>query len=63
YLRDGGYYFAISDYLDEKLTGEIFTKGSWGVSSITNYRKRYKFSGNINLSYMVTKKPASSTSP
>lgn len=55
YLRDGGYYFAISDYLDQKLTGEIFTKGSWGVSSITNYRKRYKHSGNINLSYMVTK--------
>ena len=56
YLRDGGYYFAISDYLDEKITGEIFTKGSWGVSSITNYRKRYKFSGNVNLNYMVTKK-------
>lgn len=55
YLRDGGYYFAISDYLDQKLTGEIFTKGSWGVSSITNYRKRYKYSGNVNLSYMVTK--------
>ena len=56
YLRDGGYYFAISDYLDEKITGEIFTKGSWGVSSITNYRKRYKYSGNVNLNYQVTKK-------
>lgn len=56
YLRDGGYYFAISDLMDLKLTGEIFTKGSWGVSSISNYRKRYKYSGNVNLSYMVTKK-------
>ncbi|MBO5678743.1 MAG: LPS-assembly protein LptD [Bacteroidaceae bacterium] len=55
YLRDGGYYFAFSDYLDLKLTGEIFTKGSWGVGSISNYRKRYKYSGNVNLSYMVTK--------
>lgn len=55
YLRDGGYYFAISDYMDQKFTGEIFTKGSWGVSSVTNYRKRYKFSGNVNFSYMVTK--------
>ena len=55
YLRDGGYYFAISDYMDQKFTGEIFTKGSWGVTSITNYRKRYKYSGNINLNYMVTK--------
>ena len=56
YLRDGGYYFAISDLMDLKLTGEIFTKGSWGTSAISNYRKRYKYSGNINLSYQVTKK-------
>ena len=55
YLRDGGYYFAISDLVDLKLTGEIFTKGSWGTSAISNYRKRYKYSGNVNLSYMVTK--------
>lgn len=55
YLRDGGYYFAISDLMDLKLTGEIFTKGSWGASAISNYRKRYKYSGNVNLSYMVTK--------
>ena len=55
YLRDGGYYFAISDLMDLKLTGEIFTKGSWGANMITNYRKRYKYSGNVNLSYMVTK--------
>ena len=55
YLRDGGYYFAISDLMDLKVTGEIFTKGSWGVSSISNYRKRYKYSGNVNLSYLVTK--------
>ena len=56
YLRDGGYYFAISDLMDLKLTGEIFTKGSWGANAITNYRKRYKYSGNVNLSYIVTKK-------
>ncbi len=41
YLRDGGYYFAISDYMDLKLTGEIFTKGSWGLGTATNYNKRY----------------------
>ena len=56
YLRDGGYYFAISDLMDLKITGEIFTKGSWGANAISNYRKRYKYSGNVNLSYMVTKK-------
>lgn len=55
YLRDGGYYFAISDYLDCKVTGEIFTKGSWGVTGATNYKKRYKYSGNFNVNYLVTK--------
>ena len=51
YLRDGGYYFAISDKMDLKLIGEIFTKGSWGVTGTSNYRKRYKFSGSFLLSY------------
>ena len=41
YLRDGGYYFAISDYMDLKLTGEIFTKGSWGLNASSSYNKRY----------------------
>ena len=54
YARDGGYYFAISDYLDFKALGEIYTKGSWGVSGELNYRKRYKFNGNIYASYIVT---------
>lgn len=55
YLRDGGYYFAFSDYMDLKLTGEIYTKGSWGVSAQTTYKKRYKFSGNLYFNYQVTK--------
>lgn len=55
YLRDGGYYFAISDKMDLKVLGEIFTKGSWGLSAASNYNKRYKFSGSFNASYLVTK--------
>lgn len=55
YLRNGGYYFAISDKFDLRLTGEIFTKGSWGVNAASTYAKRYKYSGNIGLSYLVTK--------
>lgn len=55
YLRDGGYYFAISDYVDLKLTGEIFTKGSWGLNASSSYNKRYKYSGAINLSTLTTK--------
>ena len=55
YLRDGGYYFAINDKWDLKLLGEIYTKGSWGISAASNYRKRYKYSGSFFFSYQDTK--------
>ena len=54
YLRDGGYYFALNDYMDFKLLGEIYTKGSWGVSTEINYNKRYRFRGNLYFSYLRT---------
>lgn len=54
YLRDGGYYFAISDYVDLALTGEIYTKGSWGLRGRSAYVKRYKFSGSVDISYITT---------
>lgn len=54
-LRDGGYYFAINDYIDLKLTGEIYTKGSWGLNAQSSYRKRYKYSGGFDVGYLVTK--------
>ena len=55
YLRDGGYYFAINDKVDLKLLGEIYTKGSWGLSAASNYNKRYRYSGSFYLSYQNTK--------
>ena len=55
YLRDGGYYFAINDYVDAKVLGEIYTKGSWALSTQSTYRKRYRFSGNFYISYQNTK--------
>ena len=51
YLRDGGYYFALSDKMDLKVLGEIYTKGSWAVSTQSNYRKRYKYNGAFYASY------------
>ena len=52
YLSDGGYYFAINDYVDLALTGEIYTKGSWGLSAQSTYAKRYKFSGRFSINYL-----------
>ncbi len=55
YLREGGYYFAINDYVDLALRGEIYTKGSWGLSAESRYAIRYKFKGNFSFSYLVAK--------
>lgn len=51
FLKDGGYYWGISDKMDMALRGDIYSKGSWGAKLYTNYKVRYKYSGNINLKY------------
>ena len=45
----------MSDIMDLKITGDIFTKGSWRLSGLTNYNKRYKYSGTLQADYQVTK--------
>jgi len=50
-LRDIGYYFPLSERIDLQITGDIYFKGSWGLRAQSSYKKRYKFSGNIDLAY------------
>ena len=54
YLRNGGYYLALGQYADLALTGEIYTRGSWGLSAQSSYAKRYKFSGSFSVNYLTT---------
>ena len=54
YLREGGYYFAFNDYVDAKILADIYTKGSWSLSGQSTYKKRYRYSGNLYLSYQYT---------
>lgn len=54
YLRNGGYYLAINKYIDLALTGEIYTRGSWGIAAQSHYSKRYKFHGNFSVNYLTT---------
>jgi lipopolysaccharide assembly outer membrane protein LptD (OstA) len=54
-LRQGGYYWAINDYVDLALTGDIFSNGSWGTQIRSQYRKRYRFSGNLSAEYHLNK--------
>src|SRR5690606_28260754 len=51
FLQNGGYYLPISDYVDLSVTGDFYTNGSYGMRAQTIYSKRYKFRGNINISY------------
>ncbi len=51
YLSNGGYYFALSDYFDLKLTGSIYTNGTWLADAGSSYRLRYRFSGTFGFSY------------
>ncbi len=51
YLREGGYYFAFSDYADLAVKGDVYSKGSWQIGATSKYKVRYKFGGNVNLGY------------
>lgn len=51
FFRNGGYYFAMSEYADLTIRGDIYTKGTYGLRVSSRYKKRYKFSGNLNARY------------
>lgn len=51
FLKNGGYYWAINDYIDLEILGEYYTKGTWAINLASKYRLRYKFSGSLSLSY------------
>ena len=51
YLQNGGFYFAINDYVDLALTGDIYTNGSWSFRTNSSYKKRYRFNGRFSFRY------------
>jgi lipopolysaccharide assembly outer membrane protein LptD (OstA) len=55
YLREGGYYFAVNDYFDLRLTGDIYSKGGYGATIATNYKKRYAYNGSLKFNYNKSK--------
>lgn len=55
FLRDGGYFWAINDYMNTALTFDVYSQGSWGLSWKSNFKKRYKYSGNLNVKYNVNR--------
>ncbi len=55
FLENGGYYFGINDYVDVSILGDIYSRGSWALKTNSNYKKRYKYDGHLNVSYAVNK--------
>ena len=54
-LQNGGYYFGLGEYLDLTVRADVYSYGSWGMAFAPTYRKRYKYSGSMNLSYALTR--------
>ncbi len=51
FLRDGGYYFAVSENFNATVTGQIYSTGSWGLGASSVYAKRYRYNGNLALRF------------
>lgn len=51
FLLNGGYYVPLSERVDVQLTGDVYSKGSWGLKALTRYRTRYRYSGALDLSH------------
>ncbi|WP_394343316.1 putative LPS assembly protein LptD [Spirosoma sordidisoli] len=51
YLRDGGYYWAVSENLGLQFKGQIYSRGSWGLGVASAYNKRYRYSGGVDLRF------------
>ncbi len=61
FLQQGGYYWAINEYLDMSFTGDIYSRGSYGLGFQSNYNKRYKGKGNVELRYTELKRGSEET--
>ena len=63
FLQDLGYYFAINDYIHARVTGDIYSKGGWGLKSQAVYTKRYRFNGGFNVDFQKFKSPETELNP
>jgi hypothetical protein len=54
YFQHLGYYFGFSDYITLAVTSDLYTKGSYTFDAVSDYKKRYKYNGNVTLSYAHT---------
>lgn len=63
FLRDFGYYFALNDYIHARITGDVYSKGGWGLKSQAVYKKRYRFGGGFNIDFQKFQSPETELNP
>jgi hypothetical protein len=51
-LEGLGYYKTFGEYWDATFRANIYSYGSWNLFITPTYRKRYRYNGGFNLSYM-----------
>ncbi|MEO6498351.1 MAG: putative LPS assembly protein LptD, partial [Mucilaginibacter sp.] len=51
FIRNLGYYIALNDYIDFTNNASFYSRGSYELSTAARYLKRYKYQGNMTLSY------------
>jgi lipopolysaccharide assembly outer membrane protein LptD (OstA) len=62
-LRDLGYYFAFNDYIHLRVTGDVYSKGGWGIKSQSIYTKKYRYSGGFNMDFQKFVSPETELTP
>jgi len=62
-LRDLGYYFAFNDYIHLRVTGDVYSKGGWGIKSQAMYTKKYRYSGGFNIDFQKFVSPETELIP
>lgn len=50
-LADFGYYWAVNDNLSLQFTSDVILDGTFQISLLSNYIKRYRYGGNLMFSY------------
>jgi hypothetical protein len=63
FLTQGGYYWAMNEYVGIKLVGDAYGNGSWRASSIIDYKKKYAFSGKLTINTSKIKNSFNETDP
>ena len=63
FLRDGGWYQVWNDQIHTAVTGDIYSKGSWGLKMRTVYKKRYAYGGHLNITFNRNKTPETDETP